>query len=107
MNTTSFTTQSVMSSKVLNTIFSKEMQLHSEILDGMDFSAYEIESTDALFVDMLEFFEWLTNNPDKELTLKIYSDGYCELIGDMYLEKNVVLAKDTRMHGTLSDLISF
>lgn len=105
MNTTSFLTQSVFASEVLNTIFSREIRQNPDVLDEMEFSAYEIDCKDTLFIDMLDFFEWLTVHSNDELTLRIYEDGYCELVGDMYLEKNIVLARDTRMHGTLSDLV--
>lgn len=105
MNTISFTTQSVIASEVLNTIFSQEIHNHKEVLDEMDFSAYDIESYDALFLDMLDFYEWLENHSTQKLTLRIYKDGICELVGDMGDEKDVVMATDTTIHGTLSDLV--
>ena len=105
MNTTSFETQSILASEVINTIFSKEIQDNTYILDGMDFSAYELESVDPLFIDVLDFFDWLTEHSGQTLTLRIYDNGIHELVGDMYLEKDVVLAKDTRKYGTLSDLV--
>jgi hypothetical protein len=105
MNTISFTTQSVIASEVLNTIFPRMIRNHKEVLDGMDFSAYDIESYDALFLDVLDFYGWLENHSTQELTLRIYKDGICELVGDMGDEKDVVMATDTTIHGTLSDLV--
>lgn len=105
MNTISFTTQSVIASEVLNTIFPRMIRSNKEVLDGIDFSTYGIESYDALFLDMLDFYEWMENNPTQKLTLRIYKDGICELVGDMGDEKDVVLATDTTIHGTLSDLV--
>lgn len=100
-----FTTQSVIASEVLNTIFPWMIQNHKEVLDGMDFSAYGIESYDALFLDMLDFYEWLDKNPYQELTLRIYKDGICELVGDMGDEKDVVMATDLTQNGPLSDMV--
>ena len=105
MNTTSFETQSILASEVINNIFSKEIQNNTDVLDGMEFSAYELESVDPLFIDVLDFFDWLTEHSDQTLTLRIYDNGIHELVGDMYLKKDVVLAKDTRKYGTLSDLV--
>lgn len=98
-------TQTMLASEVINTLFSNEIRQNPEVLDGVYDSAYEIDCRDALFIDMLDFYEWLNEHIKQELTLRIYDNGICELVGDMYLESDVVLAKDTRIHGTLSDLI--
>lgn len=106
MNTTDYREFPILASEVIENLFSEEDIENSENLDGVDFSEYGIESTEPLFLDMQDMFDWLVRNRREELTIRIYNDGHHELVGDMYMEKDVVLAKDVEKYGPISEIVT-
>ncbi len=93
-------------SEFINNFFNEEDIENPKNLKGVDFSEYDIESTEPHFSDMQDMLNWLKKNYEEEFTIRTYKNGINALVGDMDDKEDVVIAKDIDKYGPIYDVKS-